>query len=64
VFLVRRREVDLVRIASASCCLAAGHSPLVSAGPSGRRAAVGQSPCGISNSGSNKRTPTWTLRSG
>ena len=31
VFLVRRREVDLVRVASAACCLGAGPSPLISA---------------------------------
>jgi len=51
VFLVRRREVDLVRVASAACCLGAGHSPFVSAGPSGRRAAGGRSRCGRGNSG-------------
>lgn len=57
VFLVRRREVDLLRIASAACCLGAGHSPLVSAGPSGRRAAGGPR-CGNGNSGRINRTPS------
>jgi len=58
VFLVRRREVDLLRIASAACCLGAGHSPLVSAGPSGRRAAGGRSRCGNGNSGRINRIPS------
>jgi len=58
VFLVRRREVDLLRIASAACCLGAGRSPLVSAGLSGRRAVVGQSYRGNGDSGGINRTPS------